>query len=225
MGAVEAWADAEILTPDQQQAVVQVGQLVQPALDTLRATTLTTDSAERGAIKARARLRVRDVILDMGVMRVSDALLNGPAARSREHPVYQQVFRGAPAGKITSMKIREEPEVVSRLLDRFDGAPDFEGKTPARDNLAGALQKSYSALDQVDDAETAENAAVDAELGARIAVRGVFEQAYGKLRAAFPGRRDFVESFFPKREASKDDAEPAPGDGAAPEGEKPGGGG
>ena len=148
-------------------------------------------------------------------MRVNDAVLNGPAGRSREHPFYQQVFRGTTAGKITSAKIREEPEVVSRLLDRLEGVPDFDGKAPARDNLSNALKKSFDALDKVDDAEAAENTAVDAELSARLALRSVLEQAYGKLRAAFPGRRDFVESFFPKRESAKEEEEPTPGEGGA----------
>ena len=60
----------------------------------------------------------------------------------------------------------------------------------------------------------AENKAADAEIQARLGLRTALEQAYGKLRAASPGRRDFVESFFPKRDraASMKDAteEPAP---------------
>jgi len=152
----------------------------------------------------------------MAVMRVSDVLLNGPAGRSREHPVYQQVFRGTTAGKITSAKMREEPALVERLLARLDDTPDFEGKATARNALAKALQMSFDALDAVDEAEANENTAVDTELSARLALRLTLEQTYGKLRAAFPGRRDFVESFFPKRESEKDPGGPAP--------EGPGGG-
>jgi hypothetical protein len=40
----------------------------------------------------------------------------------------------------------------------------------------------------------------DAELLARIGVRTALEQAYGKLRTAFPGQRKLVESFFYRAE-------------------------
>jgi hypothetical protein len=101
------------------------------------------------------------------------------------------------------------------LLARYDAAPDFDGKKEARSQIGSALAKSIEARDALDADEMAENKAADAELQARLALRTALEQAYGKLRAAFPGRRDFVESFFPKRDraASKKDAdeEPAPG--------------
>jgi flagellar hook-basal body complex protein FliE len=210
LGAIEAWSDAETLTSDQQHTVIDLGKTIQPAVDKLRDSSQGSERAARAAIKARARLRVRDVILDMAVMRLSDVVLNGPAGRSREHPIYQQIFRGTTAGKITSAKVREEPALVERLLARLDDAPDFEGKAPARAALANALKKSFDALDAVDDAEAAENSAVDAELSARLALRLALEQTYGALRAAFPGLREFVESFFPKRESEKDAADPTP---------------
>jgi len=70
------------------------------------------------------------------------------------------------------------------------------------------------ARDDLDVGEMAETKAANAEVQARLALPAVLEQAYGKLRASFPGRRDFVESFFLRRErtAAKKDAadEPAP---------------
>lgn len=210
IGATDAWSDAETLTHDQQQTILDLGKAIEPTIDKLREASLASERTERVAIKARARLRVRDVVLDMAVMRLSDVVLNGPAGRSREHPIYQQIFRGTTAGKITSAKVREEPALVERLLTRLDDAADFDGKAHARDALAKALKKSFDTLDAVDEAEADENTAVDAELSARLALRLILEQTYGKLRAAFPGRRDFVESFFPKRESEKDAAEPAP---------------
>ena len=52
-----------------------------------------------------------------------------------------------------------------------------------------------------------ENKAIDAELAARLGVRTALEQAYGMLRAAFPGQRRFAESFFLKRERASSKAE------------------
>jgi hypothetical protein len=48
-------------------------------------------------------------------------------------------------------------------------------------------------------------------MAARLGVRRALEQAYGMLRAAFPGQRRLVESFFLRRERSgkKGDGEEA----------------
>lgn len=61
------------------------------------------------------------------------------------------------------------------------------------------MQKSTGALAALAAAEEVEDQAGDAEIAARLALRRALEQAYGKLRAAFPGQRDLVESFFPKQ--------------------------
>jgi hypothetical protein len=213
-GAAEAWSEAEIITEAQKQTVKDVSTTVGPAVASLRTASGATDEAGRKVNKARARFGVRDVILDRRVMALSDTVLNGPAGRDRQSAAYKQVFLNDKPHEITGGNMREEPEVVEVLLARYDAAPDFDGKKEARALVEGALTKSIEAREALDDAEMAENKAADAELQARLGLRTALEQAYGKLRAAFPGRRDFVESFFPKRDraASKKDAaeEPAP---------------
>ena len=67
-------------------------------------------------------------------------------------------------------------------------------------DLEEALTKSFATRDALDDAETAENKAGDAELLARIGVRTALEKVYGMLRTAFPGQRKLVESFFYRAE-------------------------
>jgi hypothetical protein len=57
-------------------------------------------------------------------MSASDALLNGPANRNREHPVYRQVFKEGAASDITGAKLREEPELAQRVLERFDAVAE-----------------------------------------------------------------------------------------------------
>jgi len=207
-GAAEAWADAENLTAAERAVVLEVSSLLQPAATTLRGALTTTQVAERAAIKARVRYRVRDKLLDKSVMRISDAVFNGPAGRSRDHATYAHVFRNEPASKITRASIYEEPEIVGRMLDRYDGLDDFAGKATARDVCSGALGRSLKARDALESVEEALNKAGDTELAARMGLRHALEQAYGKLRTAFPGRRDFVESFFPKRDKKKRAASP-----------------
>ncbi len=202
-GAAEAWADAEKLTAEERAMVLEVSTLIQPAANKLRGALNATEVAERAAIKARARYKVRDKLLDMGVMGISDAVLNGPAKRSREHAAYVHVFRKETASKITGAAIYDEPEIVGRMLDRYDEIDDFAGKAAARNVCAGALDKSLKARNALDDTESALNKAGDTELAARMALRHAVEQAYGKLRSAFPGRREFVESFFPKQASRK----------------------
>lgn len=223
-GAVEAWSEVEIITAEQRDAVAAVGALITPLIVGLRAAVQASDDADRAAQKALARFRVRDVVLDMRIMGVSDALLNGPAMRSRQSPVYIQVFGGDNAGDLTRARMREEPEIATLLLGRLDKVADFDGKAAARTPLSEAITKSMSARDAMDAADLAENQAGDAELGARLALRLGMEKAYGMLRTAFPGRRDFVESFFPKveRAAAKDasatpdpDAKPGAGEGSS----------
>lgn len=199
-GAVEAWSDVELISDSQQKAVAEVGATVKPVIAALRAAAGASDEAERIATMAVARFRVRDVVLDLRVMGTSDAVLNGPAMRRRNSPIYREIFAGDNAGDITRARMREEPELVALLLGRLDKVDDFQGKAPARAALADAIQKSIAARDAADAASLVENQAGNAELSARLNLRLALEKAYGMLRTAFPGRRDFVESFFPKSE-------------------------
>jgi len=216
-GAAEAWSEAEVITDAQKQTIKEVLTVVGPAVAAVRAANGATEDAARKVNKARASFGVRDVILDRRVMALSDAVLNGPAGRDRQSNAYKQVFLNEKPHEITGGNMREEPEVVEVLLARYDAAPDFDGKKEARGVVQGALVKSIEAREVLDAAEMAENKAADAEIQARLTLRAALEQAYGKLRAAFPGRRDFIESFFPRRDraASKkgegDEPAPAPG--------------
>ena len=72
------------------------------------------------------------------------------------------------------------------------------------------MKKSLATRDALDDVEIAENKAGNAELQARLGVRGALDNAYGLLRVAFPGQRKFIESFFSRapRKSPKVDASP-----------------
>lgn len=199
-GAAEGWADAETLTEAQRAVIVDADALITSAADVLGGAVVTERAARRAATKLRARYGIRDIILDLRIMGVSDAILNGPAMRSRNHPIYKTVFQEGTAGEITEARLREEPELAERILDRLAGVEDFPGKAAAHAGLYEALQKSFAIRDALDAAEMAENKAGDAEIQARLAVRTALEKAYGMLRAAFPGQRKLVESFFLRRE-------------------------
>jgi hypothetical protein len=199
-GAVEGWSDAEILTSDQQKAVALASDIVTPKSAALRAAMAKSEAAERAATKLRARYLIRDIVLDMRVMAVSDALLNGPALRKRDSPVYAAVFQEGTAGDVTESKLRDEPDIAERVAQRLGDVPDFEGKTRVKADLEAALDTSFGARESLDNAEAEENKAGDAELSARLAVRQALQQAYGTLLAALPGQRKLVESFFYKRE-------------------------
>ena len=114
-GAVEGWADAEIIREEQRQVVVETGLVVSVAAATLQAGVMTRMTAEREATKLRARFNIRDIVLDKRVMATNDSVLNGPAMRDRAHPVFRAVFQDDTAGDVTEAKMREEPEVVARL--------------------------------------------------------------------------------------------------------------
>ncbi len=92
-GAAEAWADAELITPAQTKAVAEANLLVAGAAAKLRDIATVSDTTARAATKARAHYNVRDVVLDLRVMALSDALLNGLCGRSYTHVVYRHVFR------------------------------------------------------------------------------------------------------------------------------------
>jgi len=202
-GAGEAWKDAEIITTEQRAAIQEVSALVQARADALRARLSASEQAAEATSRARARFGVRDVVLDLRVMACSDGLLNGPAQRSRSHELYRSVMLGRTASEITETRPRQQPELVQRMRTQLADAPDFAAKAPLLADLDEALQKSFGARGALDDAEAAENQASDAEIAARLELRRTLEQAYGKLRAAFPGQRDFVESFFPRRKARR----------------------
>ncbi len=195
-GAVDGWSDAEIITADQRKAIADTGAIVVTASTGLRNAVIARESAERDATKLRARFIIRDIVLDRRIMAASDAVLNGPANRDRNHPVFRTIFQDGTAGDITESKVREEPEIAARMRDRLGEVADFDGKARVEADLDDALAKSFSVRDALDNGESTERKAGDAELQARIAVRTVLEQAYGQLRAAFPGQRKLVESFF-----------------------------
>lgn len=198
LGSAEAWSGIPILTSDQQKAIEAVAGSITAEVTKLRDAAQVADNAERTLRKARARFGACDVYLDLRVMGASDALLNGPALRSREHPIYLQVFQGTTASALTRTPSREQPEIVQRVLEQLKVVADFQGKEAAVENLTQALNASLSARDALEAAEQAANTAGDAELNARLALRTALEQSYGNLRATFAGQRDFVESMFMK---------------------------
>lgn len=208
-GATEGWADAENISATQRTVVVESGTHIKGLSTSLRKALATREQAERDAARTRAKFVVRDAILDLRFMALSDAVLNGPAHRNRNAPEFNAVFQENPSDT-TRGNMREEPEIVATTLERFDKLDEFDGKAVVRAPLATALDKSLTARDALDAAESVANKTGDEELACRMALRQGLEQVYGKLRAAFPGRRDFVESFFLKRAKSGKD-EPQPG--------------
>lgn len=202
-GALEGWKRAETITDEQSQVVAKVSTKLISLVEVLHAKAVATEATQRATRRARARYSVRDVLLDLRVMATSDAVLNGPAARQRQHPVYQQLFQGMTASDITKTNLREEPEVVARLRDRLFAASDFAGKAELIAGLDLALSRSFEARESLLGAEAVESRAVDAERLARSELRQALEESYGLLRAAFVGHRDLAESFFPRVEPVK----------------------
>jgi hypothetical protein len=202
-GAVEGWSDAEIITADQCKVVAEAGPIVDGAAVILRDASTSRANAERTVTQLRARYTIRDIMLDKRIMAASDAVLNGPAMRDRNHPVFRTIFKGGSAGDITAAKLREEPELAAQMRDRLINAVDFEGKARVISDLDVALAKSFATRDALEDAESADHKAGDIELQARIGVRTALEQVYGMLRTAFAGQRKLVESFFYRAERTK----------------------
>ncbi|EYF00561.1 hypothetical protein [Chondromyces apiculatus] len=202
-GAEEAWRDAEIISAEQRAVIQEVGASVAARAQALKARHSSAELTEGATSRARARFGVRDVVLGMRVMACSDGLLNGPAQRSRDHALYKSVMLGRTASAIKSARPREEPELVERVRTQLAEAPDFTAKAGLLTSLDDALERSFEARDALDLAESAENQAADAEIAARRELRQALDQAYGRLRAAFPGQRDFVESFFLRKTRKK----------------------
>lgn len=198
-GAVEAWRDAEVITAAEQAVVIEVGEQVSAAMNELVAREAAAEQAARVASKARARFGVRDAVLDLRVMATSDGVLNGPGLRKRESPIFKQVFLNATGTDIVRAKVREEPELAARLYDRLGKAPDFPGRGVLLKELGEAVERSMVARQALLAAEQAEATAKDDERLARLALRHTLQEVYGKLLATFPGRKSFVETFFPKR--------------------------
>lgn len=220
-GACEAWGDAEGLTTGQQKTVLDVGKLMGTGTLLLRTNREKRAGAERAYHKAVARFHVRDKVLDRVVMATIDAVRNGPAGRSNDHPIMHELLRDQTGTEITRAAIREEPEIVARLLDRLEKLEDFDGKGALLEKGRATVAKSITARDSLDTAEKALNAAADDEMQARLGVRTAAEQGHGMLQAAFPGRRDLVESFFPRPSGGHQGGDepatpPAPTPGSAP---------
>lgn len=202
-GALEGFREAETITSEQSRVVTQVSQDLISLVEVLHRKATAAETARRATRRARARYSVRDVLLDMRVMATSDAVLNGPAARQRQHVVYQQIFQGVTPTKIAGSNIHDEPDVVARLRDRLVAAPTFAGKDRLVEGLDVALKQSYAARDALRGAEAVEARAMDEERAARMELRRGLEEAYGHLLAAFAGNRSLAESFFPKETAAK----------------------
>lgn len=98
------------------------------------------------------------------------------------------------------------------MRENLSTGPDFPARAGLIADLGEAVTKSTDARTALDAAEGAEALAGNAEMMARLALRETLEKAYGKLRTAFPGERDFVESFFPKRTSSPKPSEAKKGE-------------
>lgn len=202
VGACDAWKDAEIITPDQRTAIAEVLAMVQPRADDLRAKAILAEQAEEATSKARASFGVRDVVLNLRINAASDGLLNGPALRSRDNKLYRTIFLDGTASDITEARRRDKPELAAEVRQNLSTGPDFPARAGLLADLGEAITKSTDARTAMDAAEGAEALAGSAEMMARLSLRETLEKAYGKLRTAFPGQRDFVESFFPKQGSS-----------------------
>lgn len=207
VGACDGWKDAETITLDQRTVIAEVLALVQPRMDDLRAKATTTEQTEEATSMARARFRVRDVVLNRRVNAAGDGLYNGPAQRSRQNKVYRTVFRDGTASDITAARPRDKPELAGEVQQNLSAAPDFPARAGLVADLGDAITKSVAARTALDTAISTEGLAGSAEMMARLELRHALEQAHGKLKTAFPGQRDFVESFFPKRKRSSDAAQ------------------
>jgi hypothetical protein len=219
VGACDAWKDAETITPDQRAVIAEVLAMVQPRADDLRAKATIAEQAEEVTTKARARFGVRDVVLNRRVNAASDGLLNGPAQRNRANKQYRTIFLEGTACGITRAKRRDKPELAGQVRQNLAGGPEFPARAGLLADLGEAVTKSTEARNALDTAEGAEGTAGNVEMMARLALRETLEKAYGKLRTAFPGERDFVESFFPKRPSSPKPSQAKKGEPKAP-GEK-----
>lgn len=216
VGACDAWKDAEIITPDQRAVIAEVLAMVQPRADDLRAKATITEQAEEATSKARARFGVRDVVLNLRVNTASDGLLNGPALRNRNNKLYRTIFLDGTACDITGAKRRDKPELAGSMRQNLANGPDFPARAGHLADLGEAITKSVEARNALDTAEGAEGTAGNAEMMARLSLRQTVVQAYGKLLTAFPGQRDFVESFFPKQGSSPKPSEAKKGEPKAP---------
>lgn len=207
VGACDGWKDAETINPDQRAVIVEVHALVQPRMEDLRAKATTAEQTEQATSVARARFRVRDVVLNRRVNAAGDGLLNGPAQRSRDNKVYRTVFRDGTASDITGARPRDKPELAGEVRQNLTAGPDFPARAGLLADLGEAITKSVEARTALDTAMNTESLAGSAEMMARLELRHALEQAHGKLKTAFPGQREFVESFFPKRKRSSDAAQ------------------
>lgn len=210
VGAAEAWADAETLTAAQQKTVADIAKLITDPVGTLRKARDLRLEAEAIVRKLLARFHVRDKMLDIQFVNLSEALLKGPAGRNRDDLVYREVMQGKTASEVTRTAMREEPELVKRILERYDGVASFPGKEEARKPAADAVAKSIAAREALDTGERDLNRKADEEMAARLKLRKTADEVYGMLRTAFPGRRDMVESFFPRMGNGRVAEEPAP---------------
>ena len=202
-GTHEAWKEVGMPTSQGQSTVdANLADLVKHNA-ALRQAQATHDEAVRLTNKARAAFIVSDQSCDSKVMAVSDALLNGPAMRNRNDPIYVQVIGSSRATDVTESIRTEQPEVVDQLLLRLDATDDFEGKQAARDALAKALAHMKAKREALRSAQTAEETAFIQLQAARQALRDTLTRGYGGLTAAYPNKRDFVEGFYLRRSVKK----------------------
>jgi hypothetical protein len=195
-----AWADSELLSTTQQEAIQRAIPEIEAVSKRLRINQINQEATERARGRASLRYNVCDKGLDASVVALSDGLLNGPAARNRSDPRFDNVFQGKTASDYTGAPAREEPGLVRGLVERFDKEPDFTGKSTLRARIAASLDKSEGALKTLETSEQAERTASNEELSTYLELRQTLERHYNLLKAVFPGRRDFVEALFPRQQ-------------------------
>lgn len=202
-GAAAAWANSPLITPQQKMAVADVAAAVSSATSALIAARDARVGAERLSQKLEAQFSVFNLALNFRLLGAGDAVLNGPALRNREHPIYLMVFLNQHPGDIARSDAQQKLDTVQQIAGHIQALPDFDGKIAALAHLNAALTQSVQSKGDWDAQIKAQSLMDNAEQQARLVLRSALEQSYGKLRAAFPGQRAFVESFFPKRKRSE----------------------
>jgi hypothetical protein len=213
-----AWAALTDLAETTRASLREMAEALKASLDALLNEARETQERElfdRPAAQAR-----QQAWLEVATRRVNEALsifAVRVAQGAKDLPVVREVFPDLATG-ITSAPIGERPRLIAQAATRLAGSPaEFAEKPALVERLREVATALQSAIEANDAARLAWTSERSEEVVAKNRLRLEMERTYGRLKALFPGRRSFVESFFrktPKPLASDAAEGDAPTDGA-----------
>lgn len=191
-----AWRDLDVLPADKRVVVSDLADALKGSMDELLKEARETQDAQIFARPtAQAKRNVGLVALKHALRDALQSVVSKIGLHSTDHPQVR-AFLPKLLGSVTELPVDKRAGEAGRAVTRLRALPDFEGKEALAARLEAAAKVAGEMVGEAEVTYGAWRQERSEEVMAKGKLRLTLETTHRSLGAAFPGQRDFVESFF-----------------------------